>query len=442
MAQATFYFPRGFLWGTATSSHQVEGFNLNNQWWNWEQQEGRIANNDKSGPACDWWGGRWREDFDRAYEGGQNAHRFSIEWSRIQPTPDKWDETALDRYREMARWLRQHNMTPLVTLHHFSNPLWLEEKGGWENEAVVNQFVVFARKVVEAMQEYCNLWITINEPNVYTAFAYLEGLAPPGKKNLGAAKQVYLNLARAHAAAYHAIHEIQPIARVGIAHHLRGFFPARKWSPFDHLAASLLHNFNNHLFMNALVNGVMRYPGQAVKIPQAKDTQDFIGVNYYAQELVRFNPLNPAGVLDEHHFPPGAEVAASRLIANIPEGMYYWLKWAKQFQKPIIITENGIDDSQDRLRVRYLIQHLHQVWRAVNSNFPVKGYFFWSLVDNFEWERGWTQRFGLWEMDPQTLKRSKRPSADLYAEICHENGISSEMAARYAPELFAGMFPN
>ncbi len=102
MAQATFHFPRGFLWGTATSSHQVEGYNINNQWWAWEQQPGRIVNGDKSGPACDWWGGRWREDLDRAYESGQNAHRFSIEWSRIQPMPDKWDENALDRYREMA----------------------------------------------------------------------------------------------------------------------------------------------------------------------------------------------------------------------------------------------------------------------------------------------------------------------------------------------------
>jgi beta-glucosidase len=442
MAQATFHFPRGFLWGTATSSHQVEGYNMNNQWWAWEQQPGRIVNGDKSGPACDWWGGRWREDLDRACESGQNAHRFSIEWSRIQPLPDKWDETALDRYREMVRWLHQHNMTPLVTLHHFSDPIWLAEKGGWENEAVVDQFVTYTRKVVDALKEYTNLWVTINEPNVYAVLAYVAGAFPPGKQDLGAAMRVYTNMVRAHAAAYHAIHEIQPTARVGIAQHLRGFFSAHSWLPTDRLAAGFLHYVFNYVYTEALVSGVVRYPGRSVRVPNAKGTQDFIGVNYYTQEAITLNLLHPTRVLDQHSFPAGAEIAESGLIANVPDGMFYWLKWAKKYGLPIIITENGIDGIKDDLRVRYLIQNLHQVWRAVNFNFPVKGYFFWSLVDNFEWERGWNQRFGLWELDLETQARRKRPSADLYAEICRENGISSEMVARYAPELFAKMFPN
>ena len=230
MPQATYHFPRGFLWGSATSAHQVEGFNTNNQWWAWEQQPGRIRDEHKSGPACDWWGGRWRDDFDRAFENGQNAHRFSIEWSRIQPLPDKWDETPLDRYREMARWLHQHNMTPLITLHHFSDPLWLAEKGGWEDEAVVDHYVKYVRKTVEALREYASLWVTINEPNVYTFFGYLSGSFPPGKRDVGAAMRVYANMVRAHAAAYHAIHDIQPTARVGFTHHYRGFAPASAWS--------------------------------------------------------------------------------------------------------------------------------------------------------------------------------------------------------------------
>ena len=137
MAQATLYFPRGFLWGAATAAHQVEGNNNNNYWSAWEKEPGRIINGHKSGLACDWWGGRWREDFDRAAETGQNAHRLSIEWSRIQPAPDRWDENALDRYRQMVRGLLERDMTPMVTLHHFTNPLWLAEKGGWENEAVI-----------------------------------------------------------------------------------------------------------------------------------------------------------------------------------------------------------------------------------------------------------------------------------------------------------------
>src|SRR5574342_539878 len=131
---ATYHFPRGFLWGTATAAHQVEGNNTNNQWWQWEEQ-GHTKG--RSGLACDWWGGRWREDFDRAAEGGQNAHRLSVEWSRIQPTPDTWDEDALERYRSMLRGLRERGMTPMVTLHHFTDPLWFYERNGWEKEEAV-----------------------------------------------------------------------------------------------------------------------------------------------------------------------------------------------------------------------------------------------------------------------------------------------------------------
>src|SRR5512136_2724402 len=186
MAQAVFHFPREFLWGTATAAHQVEGNNTNNNWYAWEQQPGRILEGHKSGLACDWWGGRWREDFDRAAEGSQNAHRFSVEWSRIQPSPDKWDEDALERYREMVRGLIERNMTPMVTLHHFSDPLWLEEKGGWDSPDVAAYFEKFVRKTVEALKEYNTLWCTINEPNVYAATGYASKEFPPGKGSLNA----------------------------------------------------------------------------------------------------------------------------------------------------------------------------------------------------------------------------------------------------------------
>ena len=124
MPRATFHFPQGFLWGTATAAHQVEGFNTNNDMWAWEQQEGRIRNGDKSGRACDWWAGRWREDLDRAHETYQNAHRLSVEWSRIQPAPDRWDEQALDKYRDILKGLKERKMVAMVTLHHFTNPMW------------------------------------------------------------------------------------------------------------------------------------------------------------------------------------------------------------------------------------------------------------------------------------------------------------------------------
>jgi beta-glucosidase len=442
MAQATFHFPRGFLWGTATAAHQVEGNNTNNNWWAWEQQPGRILQGHKSGLACDWWNGRWREDFDRAAEAGQNAHRMSVEWSRIQPAPDRWDEEALDRYLEMARGLVERGLTPMITLHHFTDPLWLAEMGGWANEAVVDYFVPFVKRVVKALQNYVNLWVTLNEPNGLVVNTYLAGNFPPGKADLRAGLKVLANQARAHAAAYRAIHALQPAARVGLSLYYRGMEPARSWSPLDRWAAKMQARVFNEFFPRAFSSGVLHYPAWTVRLPELKGAQDFLGLNYYSTDLVAFNVLHAASLFGRRFYRPGAELSEDGFIANEPLGMFKMLKWALQYKAPIIITECGVNDAQDALRPRYLIQHLHQVWRAVNFNYPVQGFFHWTLVDNFEWERGWTQRFGLWELDVETQARRKRPSADLYAEICRENGISSEMVARYAPQILKQMFPD
>jgi len=442
MAQASYHFPRGFLWGTATSSHQVEGHNPPNNWTAWEQEKGRILHDHKSGLACDWWGGRWREDLDRAADSGQNTHRLSLEWSRIQPAPDRWDEAALDRYREIMRGMFERSLLPMVTLQHFTLPLWLAEQGGWENERIVDDFAAYARKVVKALKEYVTMWVTINEPNVVMASAYLFGDFPPGKKDLGAAMTAGRNMLRAHAAAYHAIHKIQPQARVGVAMNYRGFAPARSWSPLDRWAARTQSLMFNDLFPRAVQKGKIYLPVGFQRIPEVAGTQDFIGVNYYTRDQVAFNLFKPGELFARRFFLPGADLSDTGFIANVPQGMFDALKWALQFEVPIIITENGVEDADDDLRPRYLLQHLHQVWRAVNFNWPIKGYYHWSLVDNFEWERGWTQRFGLWELDVETQARRKRPSADLYAEICRENGITSEMVERYAPEVMSSLFPD
>jgi beta-glucosidase len=442
MAQATFHFPVGFLWGSATSAHQVEGNNTNNNWWAWEQEPGRIVQRHKSGAACDWWGGRWREDFDRAAETGQNAHRMSVEWSRIQPTPDQWDENALDRYRDMARGLVERGLTPLITLHHYSDPLWFAEQGGWENDTAPERFERYVAKVVDALQEYVTLWITINEPNGVLAHGYILGDYPPGKRDIPSAIRAGNNLVRAHARAYHAIHRVQPHSRAGYAHLYTGFHPSKTWSPLDRFAAGMQFRLLNDVFPHALVDGVARWPLRRAQIPEARGTQDFLGINYYSIFDVAFDLFRPEEAFGRRSYPAGADLGDVGMYAAVPVGMLEALKWGLQFKIPLMITENGIDDSEDKLRPRYLIQHLHQVWRGVNFNWPVKGYFFWSLVDNFEWASGWTARFGLWELDTETQARRKRPSAELYEEICRENGISSELVARYAPEVFEGMFPN
>ena len=441
MVQATYYFPPRFLWGAATSAHQVEGNNTNNNWWAWEQQAGRIIHGHQSGLACDWWNGRWREDFDRAVESGQNAHRLSVEWSRIQPAPDRWDEDALDRYREMVRGLQERGIIPMVTLHHFTDPLWVTEMGGWENEAIIGLFEDYVNKVVEALREYVTLWITINEPNIVALFGFSLGLFPPGKKSIRAAGGVVTNMVQAHSAAYRAIHALQPAAQVGVAHHYHHTRPGKAWFPLDRWAAGIQGRAFNDAFPRALADGVLRLPFTRRRFPAARGTQDFLGVNYYMSDYVAFSLFSPKQLFTRRYFAPGADLSDTGWIANEPQGMFEALKWGRQFKLPMIVTENGVEDADDHLRPRYLLQHLHQVWRAVNFNWPVKGYFHWSLVDNFEWERGWTQRFGLWELDVDTQIRRKRPSVDLYTEICRENSISSEMVSRYAPEVFDKLFP-
>ncbi|MDQ2693391.1 MAG: family 1 glycosylhydrolase, partial [Chloroflexota bacterium] len=399
--------------------------------------------NGTSGLAADWWGGRWKEDFDRATESGQNAHRMSVEWSRIQPTPDTWDEDALERYRTMLRGLRERGMTPLITLHHFSDPLWFYERDGWEHIEAVGLFEKFVHKTVDALKEYCTLWCTINEPNVYALSGYVAGDFPTKHRGINVALRVLSNLLRGHAAAYHAIHQIQPEARVGYAHHHRPMVTKRSWFPLDELMRKIRYAGVNMAFPSGISTGIMSTPAGKFRVPEAKGTQDYLGLNYYSVDTVSFHPGKPGELFTHSEFPADGDMSETKFIANIPEGLFETIKWAVQRYPdlPLVITENGVEDSQDRIRPRYLAQHVHQMWRAVNFNWPVKGYFHWTLVDNFEWERGWTQRFGLWELDVATQKRTKRRSADLYAEICKENGLSSEMVQKYCPEVFDKLFP-
>ncbi len=441
MPQATFHFPPGFLWGTATAAHQVEGNNTNNDWFAWENTPGRIQEGGRSGLACDWWGGRWKEDLDRAAEASQNAHRFSVEWSRIQPAPDRWDEDALDHYRQMARGMLDRGLTPMVTLHHVTSPLWLAEQGGWENDDTPQKFAVFVRRVVDALKEYVSWWVTINEPNIYAGFGYLTGNFPPGKTDPTAAFHVLYNLLRGHVLAYRAIHEIQNTGRASIAYNYRPFYPAHRWSPPDRLVASVANRAYNTAFPDALRPGQLNIFTRRVRVPEALKTLDYFGLNFYTSENIGLGPGQDSTFF-HRVLPPGVEAGDSGMTGNIPTEMYRSLKWARRFNVPIVITENGIEDAGDLIRPKYLIQHVHQLWRAIaTQSWPVKGYFFWSQVDNFEWERGWTQRFGLWGLDPATQVRTRRMSALVYGEICQTNSISSEMVEKYVPTLMPVLFP-
>ena len=441
MPDAIYRFPEDFLWGTATSSHQVEGGNTNNNWFAWENEPGRIVNGQKSGLACDWWGGRWKEDLQNAANDGQNSHRLSIEWSRIQPALDHWDDEALEHYRQIIKGMLSLGLKPMVTLHHFTDPLWLYARGGWEDDQSPEYFAAYVRKVVSALSDLVDLWVTINEPAVYVTGGYIEGNFPPGKSDLGAAFKVMRNLLKGHAAAYRIIHELQPHAQAGYAKNYRGFEPARNWFLPDIWMANFQSASFNDAFSNALVDGRLRFALKSELVPEAIGTQDFVGVNYYTLERVIFKPFAFGDILSRRFFPKDAELSETGFIANLPRGMAAALKWAHKFKLPIYITENGVEDSTDSLRPSYTVQHLHEIWRVANFNWNIKGYFHWSQVDNFEWERAWTQRFGLWGLDVESQQRIRRPSVDMYAAICRENSISSDTVRKYAPHAFEKLFP-
>jgi beta-glucosidase len=329
----------------------------------------------------------------------------------------------------------------MVTLHHFSEPLWLYERGGWANPETPALFARFVRKTVEALKEYCNLWITINEPNVFAFNAFLLGDFPPGQTDLDTTLKVMTHLLQGHALAYQAIHQIQKEARVGIAIHLRSFWPAGPLKFLDQIPANIMNQAFNTSFVEACVNGRLNMAVKQVRVPEAVGTQDFIGVNYYTVELVRLNLLKPGDLMSDRFYSPEAQLSGTGFIANMPEGLAQWLKWAGKFNLPVLVTENGVEDAEDRMRPKYLVEHIHQVWRASNFVCQVKGYFHWSLVDNFEWERGWTQRFGLWGLDPKTQMRIRRPSVDLYAAICQQNALTFEQVEKFAPAALPKIFP-
>jgi beta-glucosidase len=453
--------PAGFLWGAATAAHQVEGQNLNNDWWEWEQTGGKIKANDSSLVACDWWGGRYSDDFQRACALGQNSHRLSLEWSRLEPREGEWDSSALDVYRSMLSTLREHGLTPMVTLHHFTNPLWLAAKGGWENPAVVNHFAGYAARVVKELGDLCNFWITFNEPNGYATLSYCAGLWPPQKRGIAAGMRVVNHMVRAHAVAYHAMKEIQPLSQIGVAHHFRAFLPESSGSTLDRAAARLRDYLFNWVFFDALESGGLHspFPGGR-EATDSRGTQDFIGVNYYFSERTAFdvrlaNTMFARRELDQEALDCEPTFAG---VANIDPGSFETLlTLLARYQKPIYITENGIfetDASRDTAssrahggaaglepatdnQSRYLVAHVAAMQRAMQAGVDVRGYYWWTLVDNFEWSEGYSPRFGLYQLDRATQTRTAKPVAAVYAQIIRENGISPELMAQYVGPIRA-----
>lgn len=445
--QRVLRFPNGFLWGTASSSYQCEGGNTNNQWYRWEQQ-GRIRSGDICGDAANWWHEAER-DFTLAEQMENNALRLSLEWSRIEPVEGQWDSTALDRYRAMLTDLRRRGIKPMVTLHHFTEPLWFVERGGFANESNIRFFVRYVMRAVESLQDLCSFWSTINEPNVYATQGYELGAYPPGEQNFMRTLQVVRNLLLAHVQAFYAIRRIQPQAEIGYCLHYRLFDPALVISPLDRTVAGLQNTIFNWAILQASESGRFAFPLNTLlkSIPHAAGTRDYHGINYYTRDMVRFDPSAPAELFGRRFVRPGRLRNDPGMENNFgeiyPTGLYRVLKTVYQRtrgNKPLYITENGFSDVLDDRRPRAILEHLAMVYRAIHQGIPVRGYLHWSLVDNFEWNEGWGVRFGLIEMDPNTQERIPRRSASMFGEICRANAITEDIVERYAPEVLETMF--
>ena len=416
MKNKTLKFPEGFLWGAATSAHQVEGGNQND-WTQWEKKNAkRLAKEAKtkwatwqqekfpemfdpknyiSGRACDHYK-KFEEDFDTAKSLGHNAHRFSIEWSRIEPKERKFDEKEIRHYRKVIAAIRARGMEPFMTLWHWTNPLWLSKKGGPESRKFPFYFSRYAEYVVDKLGDQVNFWLTLNEPTSVIANSYIKGIWPPQKKNPILALRVYKNLSRAHNESYKKIKKISPKANIGFANIIPYVEP-----------------FNENSFLDSATTNIFKYFAIEKFWNLTQGHNDFLAVQYYFHNSVKF---------------PGIITNKNKSVSDLgweifPEGIYHILNDLKKYNLPIYITENGIADASDSKRKKFIKEHLQFVYAAIRHGVDVRGYFHWSLLDNFEWDKGFWPRFGLVEMDYKTMKRKIRPSAREYAKICKSNQL-------------------
>lgn len=395
MVTAKKNFSKDFLWGAATSAHQVEG-NNHNDWTEWEKL-GRVERGEQSGLAAGHYS-RYAEDFSLAKELGHNAHRLSLEWSRIEPRPGFIDPEAIAHYRSVLLELHRLGIEPLVTLWHFTNPLWIAQHGGWRNRETVDCYGRYVMAVVRELGDLVKYWITVNEPTVYSSFAHLLGYWPPEQKNPLAAWGVIRNFVEAHRLGYQIIHRHLPDAKVGVANNLSDFVPSRKNNFADQTLTSLSRYWHNQWWLD-----------------QTYVDQDFIGLNYYFHHPLKFQLTNLPNLVQPH---PDPDKPKSDLGWEIyPAGLGNVLAFLKKYNRPIIITENGLADAADTQRANFIRGHVAEIEKSLQAGIRIDGYFHWSLLDNFEWREGFRPRFGLVEVDYQTQTRTIRPSAYTYREI-------------------------
>jgi len=409
--------------GVATAATQIEGGRADTIWHRWAATG---AARDGSGPdvACDHWN-RVEEDADLMASLGIRHYRLGLEWARIEPEPGRFDPDALGHYRRELRTLRDRGITPLVTLHHFNDPGWLSEEGGFLTADALPHFTAYTERVVTELGDLVDEWITVNEPNVFAYHGHLTGTWPPGRRSYRDLLAAYTHLAHAHLLAYRLIHRLQPRARVGVAMHLRVFDPLHQSNPLDRAAAASAEYLFQGALMRAMCRGRFLAPLKQPKGVRPGRFYDFLGVNYYSRALVS----GPN------------QLTASRVPVNDlgweidPEGLVRLARhYSTLYPGPIYVTENGTADAADAFRSRFLYDHLRAIAR---SGLPIERYYHWTFTDNWEWAEGETARFGLVELDFRTQRRTVRPSGLFYADIIANRGVTPAAHARWvAPQRY------
>jgi beta-glucosidase len=398
-------FPDGFLWGAATAAHQIEGNNTNNDWW-YAEEAGLLPH--RSDAACDSWN-CWPDDVRLLTEIGLNAYRLSIEWARIEPEPGRFDQLALDTYSRQLEALKHAGIEPLVTLHHFTSPRWLADRGGWSNPDVAPRLAAYADRVARQMGDLVRWWVTINEPSILALKAYLEGSWPPHQPgDVRGYMRLLRRAARGHVLARQALKSRHADALASMAFAFWPMEPRHWWSPIDQAMARL---------------GDWLWQGRVLR--RALHALDWIGVNYYSRTQVGWP------------WPAQTDVAAASHAESserndlgweiYPQGLYDVLMRVGRYALPVVITENGIADADDDQRADFIAAHLRQAHRAISDGVDLRGYMHWTLLDNFEWAAGFTAHFGL-----ATRDRELRPSARIYGRIARANALSDDLLGRPA----------
>ena len=450
MARVT--FPDDFLWGTATSSYQIEGAwdrdgKGESIWDRFSHTPGRIADGSTGDTACDHYH-RYRDDVALMRAMGLQAYRFSVSWPRILPAGKGPVNTAgLDFYSRLTDCLLEAGIQPLVTLYHWDLPLALHDLGGWANRDVAGWFGDYAAAVSRRLGDRVELWATLNEPQVFAMLGYFMGEHAPGITDPLKYLEVshYINLA--HGAGVQAIRAEAPSARVGTVLQLPPVYP-RSDTEEDEKAARTLDGLLNRWYTEPVLIG--RYPEDILDIlrplnlpireedmKQIHQPLDFAGLNLYTRVFAYHDPGVPLfeAMLDEHHPVPGAEYTAFDWEIYPPAIFESLMRFKNEWgDPPVYVTENGMANEdqlvqgrvEDTKRIRYLASYLAQVRRAMDQGVKVRGYFLWSFMDNFEWAEGYTKRFGIVHVDFDTLERTPKSSAAWYSDLIRKGEYSWE----------------